>query len=137
MCFLKCTKYCDFIFHIPPFIRNSPLEISLNCLMESIEKVRYMGALAVTGAWQGSNRSKLYEEIGWETLSDRRMYRRLLQMYKFTNDMTLNYLSNKMPPKKRPFCIVTTRLFFSVNIVVILLDMLIVFFLMQLPHGTG
>ena len=95
--------YCDFIYHVPPLIRNSPLEISLNHLMESIEKVQYMGALAVTGAWQGSNRSKLYEEIGWETLSDRRMYRRLLQLYKITNNMTPDYLSNKLPPKKRPF----------------------------------
>merc|ERR1711954_8202 len=96
--------YCDFIYHIPPFIRNSPLEISLNYLMESIEKVQYMGALAATGAWQGSNRAKLYEEIGWETLSDRRMYRRLLQLYKITNNMTPDYLSNKLPPSlKSPF----------------------------------
>ena len=100
--------YCDFIYHIPPFIRNSPLEISLNYLMESIEKVQYMGALAVTGAWQGSNRAKLYEEIGRETLSDRRMYRLLLQLYKITNNMTPGYLSNKLPPKKDLFCIVTT-----------------------------
>ncbi len=95
--------YCDFIYHIPPIIRNSPLEISLNFLMKSIEKVQYMSALAVTGAWRGSNRSKLYEEIGWETLSDRRMYRRLLQLYKITNSMTPEYLSNKLPPKKRPY----------------------------------
>ena len=73
--------YCDFIYHIPPLIRNSLLDISLNYLMERIERVQYMGALAVTGAWQGSNRSKLYKEIGWETLSDRRMYRRLLQTF--------------------------------------------------------
>ena len=90
--------YCDFIYHIPPIIRNSPLEISLNFLMESIEKVQYMSALVVTGAWRGSNRSKLYEEIGWETLSDRRMYRRLLQLCKITNNMTPDYLSNKLPP---------------------------------------
>ena len=95
--------YCDFIYHIPPIIRNSPLEISLNYLMESIEKVQYAGALAVTGAWQGSNRSKLYEELGWETLSDRRMFRRALQLYKITNYMTPTYLNNKLPPKKRPF----------------------------------
>ena len=95
--------YCDFIYHIPPLIRNSPLDISLNHLIESIEKVQYTCALAVTGAWQGSNWSKLYEEIGCETLADRRMYRRLLQLYKITNDMTPNYLSNKLPAKKRAF----------------------------------
>ena len=32
----------------------------------------FKDALAVTGAWQGSNRSKLYDELGWESLSNRR-----------------------------------------------------------------
>jgi len=128
--------YCDFIYHIPPIIRNSPLEISLNFLMESIEKVQYISALAVTGAWRGSNRSKLYEEIGWETLSDRRMYRRLLQLYKITNSMTPEYLSNNLPPKKDLICTVITRLFSSVNFDVIHQDTLIAFFLTQFLHGT-
>ena len=39
--------------------------------MEKIERVQYQAALAVTGTWQGSNCSKLNEELGWETLSDR------------------------------------------------------------------
>ena len=128
--------YCDFIYHIPPIIRNSPLEISLNFLMESIEKVQYMSALAVTGAWRGSNRSKLYEEIGWETLSDRRMYRRLLQLYKITNSMTPEYLRNKLPPKKDLICTVIMRLFSSVNFDVIHQDTLIAFFLTLFLHGT-
>ena len=95
--------YCDFIYHIPPIIRTTPLEASLNYLMESIEKIQYMGALAVTGAWQGTDRSRLYEELGWETLSDRRMYRRTLQLYKIANKLTPSYLFEKLPPKKRPF----------------------------------
>ena len=129
--------YCDFIYHIPPIIRNSPLEISLNFLMESIEKVQYMGALAVTGAWQGTNRSKLYEELGWETLSDRRMYRRVLQLYKISNMMTPDYLSNKLPPKKGLFYSVYMSLFCSVKFGVIQQDMLIAFFLMLFLHGTS
>ena len=40
--------------------------------MEKLEKVQYQAALAITGAWQGSSRSKIYEELGWENLSDRR-----------------------------------------------------------------
>ena len=99
--------YCDFIYHVPPTISISPLEKSLNYLMESIEKIQYMGALAVTGAWQGSDRSRLYEEIGWESLSDRHMYRRALQLNnKLTNNLTPTYLNIKLPPRKRPFCIV-------------------------------
>ena len=39
--------------------------------MEKLERVQYQAALVVTGEWQGSNCSKLNEELGWETLSDR------------------------------------------------------------------
>ena len=48
--------------------------------MEMLEKNQYQAALAVTGAWQGSSRVKLYEELGWESLSDRRMCRRVVLM---------------------------------------------------------
>ena len=44
--------------------------------MNEIERVQYRAALAVTGTWKGSNRSKLYEELGWESLSDRRKKQR-------------------------------------------------------------
>ena len=71
--------------------------------MESIEKIQYIGALAVTGACQGSSRSKLYDELGWESLSDRRMFRRVLQLYKISNMMTPEYLYEKLPPRKRTF----------------------------------
>ena len=68
--------------------------------MESLERVQYLAALSITGAWRGSNRTKIYEEIGWESLSDRRMYRRALQMFKIANNMTPNYLTYKQPPHK-------------------------------------
>ena len=37
--------------------------------MEKAEIIQYQAALAVTGEWQGSSRSKLYDELGWESLS--------------------------------------------------------------------
>ena len=40
--------------------------------MEEIERIQYQAALAITGAWKDSSRVKLYEELGWESLSDRR-----------------------------------------------------------------
>ena len=66
--------------------------------MEKVEKVQYQAALAITGAWQGSNRSKIYDELGWETLSDRRKHRRVLQIHKIINNNTLSYLNEKLPP---------------------------------------
>ena len=70
--------------------------------MEKIERVQYKAALAITGAWQGSNRNKLYEELGWESLSDRRWGRRILQIHKIVTNNTPTYLKEKLPPSRRP-----------------------------------
>ena len=95
--------YCDIIYHIPPAINPPPQLPTFNCLMEKLERVQYQAALAVTGAWQGSNCSKLNEELGWESLSDRRMIRRILQIHKIMNNKTPSYLRNKLPPNHRHF----------------------------------
>ena len=70
--------------------------------MEEAEKVQYQAGLAITGAWQGSSRSRLYEELGWESLSDRRWCRRILQIHKIVNNKTPFYLKNKVPRLRRP-----------------------------------
>ena len=46
--------------------------------MDLIERVQYKAALIVSGCWQGTSRVKLYDELGWESLSDRRWARRPL-----------------------------------------------------------
>ena len=88
----------DIIYHIPPSINPPPQLPTFNSLMEKIERVQYQAALAVTGAWQGSNCSQLNEELGWETLSDRRMGRMILQIHKIMNNKTPSYLKDKLPP---------------------------------------
>ena len=89
--------YGDVIFHIPHTQSLFDSSISLHPLMERMEQVQYQAALAITGCWHGSNRAKLYEELGWETLSDRRWSRRLIQLYKIRNNMTPLYLSKNIP----------------------------------------
>ena len=87
--------YCDTIFHIPALNSQINLGVTLNSLMEKVERTRYQAALAITGTWQGTNRSKLYEELGWETLSDRRWCRRILQKHKIERPLLIlkiNYL---------------------------------------------
>ena len=64
--------YCDVIYHIPSIIHQPPLGLTLNSLMEKVERIQYQAALAITGVWQGSSHYKIYDELGWETLSDRR-----------------------------------------------------------------
>ena len=41
--------------------------------MNRIERVQYEAALALTGTWEGASTDKIYEELGWGSLSDRIM----------------------------------------------------------------
>ena len=78
--------YCDIIYHMPPIVHQPPLGISLHILMEKVEKIEYQAALDITGAWKGSSRVQIYEELGWESLSDRRKCNRVLQFQKVVNE---------------------------------------------------
>ena len=60
--------YCDIIYHIQPVLNQTPLGLSLNASMEKVERIQYQSALAITGTFQGSSRTKLYEELGWGNL---------------------------------------------------------------------
>ena len=60
--------------------------------MDLLESIQYQAARIVTGCWQGTSRIKLYNEIGWESLHERRRYRRLTLYYKIIFNMTPNYL---------------------------------------------
>ena len=66
-----------------------------NYQMEMKEKVQYQVALAVTGPWQGTDRVKLYEELGWESLTDRRVCRRILQFHKIFDGPISTLLSQR------------------------------------------
>ena len=89
--------YCDIIYHMAAITHQPPLGMTLHSIMEKLEKVHYQAALAITGTWQGSSRSKIYEELGWENLSDRRKYRRVLQIHKIISNNTPSYLKDKLP----------------------------------------
>ena len=94
--------YCDTIYHTPAFNSQINLGVTLNSLIEKVERTQYQAALAITGTWQGTNRSKLHEELGWETLSDRRWCRRILHVHKIEKYKTPSYLRDKLPPHRRP-----------------------------------
>ena len=67
--------------------------------MNLVERIQYKAALIVTGCWQGTSRTKLYEELGWESLADRRWLRRLTVFYKITHSLTPSYLSDHIPQR--------------------------------------
>jgi len=54
-------------------------------------------ALAVTGAWRGTRRQRLYQELGWEFLYHRRWFRRLTQFFSLRKLKSLEYLFNELP----------------------------------------
>ena len=93
--------YCDIIYHQPAKVNQPPLGVTLTSQMEEIERIQYQAALAITGAWKGSSRVKLYEELGWESLSERRRSRRILQIHKIEHNITPYYLKDKLPSHRR------------------------------------
>ena len=67
--------YCDIIYHVPS--KQDLCVGILNFLMEKAERIQCQVAFAITGAWRSSN---LSDELCWESLSDRRWCRRVLQI---------------------------------------------------------
>ena len=50
-----------------------------NNFHEKLESIQYNASLAITGAIRGTSRDKLYQELGFESLKNRRWYRKLIQ----------------------------------------------------------
>ena len=82
--------YGDLIYH-----KDDP-EASLS-LTKRLESVQYTAALAVTGAWKGTNKSKLLDELGWEYLHDRRRYCRLTHFFKLLKGDAPEYMTTPTP----------------------------------------
>ena len=64
----------------------------LSEMMNKLESIQYNAALIVSGCWKGTSMDKLYKELGWESLKDRRYFRRLSIYYKIKNNLTPQYL---------------------------------------------
>ena len=96
--------YCDVIYHTPHLTNPFESSITLNALRKRVEKIQYQAALAITGTWQGTSRKKLYDELGWESLSYRSWCRRLIHFFKIRNNMTPPYLKENLP-RKRSLCL--------------------------------
>ena len=42
-------------------------------LMGTLESTHYQAAFAVSSAWKGTSMDKIYKELGWESLDERRL----------------------------------------------------------------
>ena len=61
---------------------------------EKLESIQYNAALAVTGAVRGSSSEKHYQELGLESLQNRRWFRKLCQFYKILKSQSPLHLCN-------------------------------------------
>ena len=66
-------------------------------LARKLEKVQYNACLAITGCFRGTSKEKLNEELGLESLADRRLLRRLYNFYKILNGLSPRYLLDYIP----------------------------------------
>ena len=71
-----------------------------NCpavLSHLIERTQRQAAIACTGAYRDTSHVTLLNELGWPTLSKRRDYYKLCQLYKLVNNISPSYLIEYLP----------------------------------------
>ena len=66
--------------------------------LRKIDSIQVEAMRLVSGAPFRSNISLLYNELGWQKLSDRREHHVLVMMFKIMNGLCLTYLRNLIPP---------------------------------------
>ena len=95
--------YCDIIYH-KPCSDDIAIRGTFNCssnqnllFNDKIESVQYNAALAITGCIRGTSKEKLYNELGIESLYNRRTFHRLFYFYKIKNNLSPEYLKNEIP----------------------------------------
>ena len=67
-------------------------------MMNSLESIQYQAGLIVTRCWKGTNKEKLYSELGWESLIQRRIFSRFALYFKIQNNETHEYLKEYIHP---------------------------------------
>ena len=60
--------------------------------------------LVITGAWRDTSTDKIYEELGWENLTNRRWYCRLCLFFLIANNQAPMYLCNVISPSLPIWC---------------------------------
>ena len=66
--------------------------------MQKLESLQYNAALVITGAWHDTSTDRIYEELGWESLTNRRWYRRLSLFFLIVNNQAPFYLCKVISP---------------------------------------
>ena len=68
-----------------------------NSFHQKIESLQYNAALAITGAIRGTSRERIYQELGLQSLQQRRWYRKLCFFVKIYKSQCPKYLFDIIP----------------------------------------
>ena len=105
------TIYRSFIRHPSPPPPSPPLDYadvifdkpSNATISIQIESGQYNAALAITGTIRGTSKEKLYQELGFEIMKERRWFRRLCCFSKILNNQKPGYLYSLLSPPIRHY----------------------------------
>ena len=71
--------------------------------IEKIERVQYNACLVITGAFKGTSRERLYQELGLESLKDRRWHRKMCVFFhKTVKRLSPKYLTSYLQLHNNP-----------------------------------
>ena len=70
--------YGDIIYHSANSPKNNIFDFTSNSsILKKVESIQYEAARIVSGAWKGSSMEKIYQILGWESMNNRRIMRKL------------------------------------------------------------
>ena len=72
-------------------------------LSNRIESDRYNAALEITGTIRGTSKEKLYQERGFETIKERKWFRRLCSFYKILKNQAPAYRYSLLSPPNKHY----------------------------------
>ena len=67
-----------------------------------MKRVQYSACLVITGAFKGTSRERLYQELGLESLKDRRWHRKMWFFYKILKRLSPKYLTSYLQLHNNP-----------------------------------
>ena len=95
LCVRSHLNYGDLLYHR----YDSEMRLGFT---QRLEQTQYSAALAVSGAWKGTNRQRLHNELEWESLYSRRWYRRLCHFVNLRNNRSQSISSIKSQLNDKP-----------------------------------
>ena len=95
------TIYKSFVWPLLDYDDGIYDQRNNSSLSDKIESVQYNAALALTGAIRGTSKEKLYQELGLESLRNRRWLKRMSYLYEIISTKSPPYLYELMPPLQR------------------------------------